>query len=225
MIVSYNSNMTKTKDQVQPDWEAIRDSMEIIGDLSNQSIDPERRLPFNEWIIKVIKGVKYSKERDAIGVILEYEVECRKLDSDEERFKYMREGIKKAREILRYIKTGIPPSDEAPVVPGVRHGDFEYRDEVVYCFDIPLKLSPQSKKIMKILIERSTHTIDSVEVFNVGNHEDCAYNNIDANNKIYALRKQLEKTIKTPAKEVIQLLPGTRPSQFRLTDNPILIKH
>lgn len=96
----------------------------------------------------MIKGVESSKERDAIGVILEYEVECRTFDNENEneKFKHMRKGIEEAREILRHIKTGILPSNEAPAVPGERHGDFEYRDEKIFCFDIPLKLSPQSKK-------------------------------------------------------------------------------
>lgn len=136
----------KSKDQAQPDWEAIRDSMEVIGDLSNQSIGSEKSLLFDGWIAEVIRCVEISKERDAIGIFLEYGAECRVLGSNEEKFKHMRKGIKNAREVLRYIKTGIPPSDEAPAIPSVRHDDFEYRNEVIYCFDIPLKLSPQSKK-------------------------------------------------------------------------------
>ena len=82
-----------TRRQVQPDWEAFRDSMETIGDLSNLSVDPEKLPPFAEWITKVIKGVESSKERDAIGVILEYEVKCRTFENENEKFKHIRKGI------------------------------------------------------------------------------------------------------------------------------------
>ena len=142
----------------------------------------------------------------------------------------MREGIKKAREILRYIKTGIPPADKAPITPGKIWGDFEYRDEAVYCYDTLVKLSKQSKKIMKILIERPSHKISAVEIYLIDDEPFGDYrnktenNNLVVNNRVTLLRRQLRKQFIFPGDRVIPLVPGTMPSEYMLSDELVRFK-
>jgi hypothetical protein len=222
--------MTKTRRQVEPNWEGIYNAMVTLGDLRNEVLDPNVRPPFNQWSEKLLPAIEQSEERDEIGMILEGLIECRDIADENEKYKHMFAVIKTVRMNLRYIKTGIPPSKEAPAIPAKSYGDFEYRDEVVYCLDEPMKLSKQSKKIMKLLIERSSHKISAVEVYNIddeskNNHNSTSsYDNFTVNNRMSTLRRQLRKKVLFPGDEVIPLIPGTMPSEYALSDAPVRLK-
>ena len=222
--------MTKTRREVEPNWEGIYNAMVALGDLRNSVLDPNARPPFSQWSEKLLPAIEQSEERDEIGMIMEGLIECRDIADENKKYKHMFAVITKVRKNLRYIKTGIPPSEEAPAIPAKSYGDFEYRNEVVYCLDEPMKLSKQSRKIMRLLIERSSHKISAMEVYHIddepmGNYDsNSSYDNLTVNNRMSTLRRQLRKKVVFPEDEVVPLIPGTMPSEYTLSDAPVRLK-